>query len=207
MENKQHWENVYTQKSADAVSWFQPQATQSLNIIQRLPLDKSARIIDVGGGASTLVDDLSQLNYQNLSVLDLSSAALQVAQRRLGGDTAQKIHWIEGDVTKISMPKHSIDVWHDRAVFHFLTTEGDRRQYIETVLNCVKPGGYVIVATFAEDGPEQCSGLPVQRYSASALYDEFGSPFDLLGHEKESHQTPFGTTQNFVYCYCRLTHN
>lgn len=206
MENKQHWENVYTQKSADAVSWFQPQATQSLNIIQRLRLDQSAHIIDVGGGASILVDDLSDLNYQNLSVLDLSSAALQVAQKRLG-DTAQKIHWIEGDVTRISLPKHSVDVWHDRAVFHFLTNETDRRRYVDTVLTCVKPGGYVIVATFAEDGPEQCSGLPVQRYSASALHDEFGSPFDLMGHEKESHQTPFGTTQNFVYCYCRLAHN
>ncbi len=106
----------------------------------------------------------------------------------------------------MALPKHSIDVWHDRAVFHFLTSEAERHRYVDAVLNSVKPGGYVIMATFAEDGPEQCSGLPVQRYSASALHSEFGSPFELLGHEKELHQTPFGTTQSFVYCYCRLTH-
>lgn len=205
MDTKQHWEKVYTHKSADAVSWFQPYAVRSMNIIQRLPLDTTAHIIDVGGGASTLVDDLLYRDYSNISVLDLSGSALQVAQNRLG-DAAQKVQWIEGDVTKVTLPRHSIDVWHDRAVFHFLTSEAERRRYVDAVLNSVKPGGYVIMATFAEDGPEQCSGLPVQRYSASALHAEFGSPFELLGHEKELHQTPFGTTQSFVYCYCRLTH-
>lgn len=203
MDNKEHWEKVYTHKTAESVSWFQPHAIRSMNIIQRLPIDNASHIIDVGGGASTLVDDLLDQGYANVSVLDLSGAALQVAQKRLG-DTAPKVQWIEGDVTKAALPKHSIDVWHDRAVFHFLTSETERHRYVEAVLNSVKPGGYVIIATFAEDGPEQCSGLPVQRYSASTLHAEFGSPFELLGHEKELHQTPFGTTQNFVYCYCRL---
>ncbi len=203
MDSKQHWENVYTTKSADAVSWFQPHASRSLDIIQRLPLDNSARIIDVGGGASTLVDDLLKRDYANVSVLDLSGAALRVAQARLG-KTAGRVQWIEADVTDLSLPVHSIDIWHDRAVFHFLTSGEQRRRYVETVLKSVKPGGYVIVATFAEDGPEKCSGLPVHRYSADALHSEFGSTFELLGHEKELHQTPFDTSQSFVYCYCRV---
>ena len=202
MDTKQHWEKVYSDKSADAVSWFQPHAIRSLKLIQSLVVDKAAHIIDVGGGASTLVDDLLEQGYSNLSVLDLSAAALQVAKNRLG-NAAAKIHWLEGDVTQLSLPENSIDLWHDRAVFHFLTTEEERRRYVGTVLKSVRPGGYVLVATFAEDGPEKCSGLPVQRYSASGLHTEFGSAFELLGHETEQHETPFGTSQSFVYCYCR----
>lgn len=202
MDTKQHWEKVYSDKSADAVSWFQPHAIRSLKLIQSLVVDKAAHIIDVGGGASTLVDDLLEQGYSNLSVLDLSAAALQVAKNRLG-NAAAKIHWLEGDVTQLSLPENSIDLWHDRAVFHFLTTEEERRRYVGTVLKSVRPGGYVLVATFAEDGPEKCSGLPVQRYSASGLHTEFGSAFELLGNETEQHQTPFGKSQSFVYCYCR----
>lgn len=205
MESKHHWENVYSSKSSDAVSWFQPHATRSLAIIQNLVPDTGASIIDVGGGASTLIDDLLDLNYSNLTVLDLSSNALDVAKNRLG-DASGKVRWLENDVTQLSPPKHSIDLWHDRAVFHFLTDEDERRGYVDVVLNSVKPGGYVIVATFAEDGPEKCSGLPVRRYSASGLHAEFGSPFKMLGHEKEVHQTPFNTSQSFVYCYCRVEH-
>jgi len=205
MNARQHWEKVYTAKPADAVSWFPPHAVRSLNIIERLPVGSEARLIDVGGGASTLVDDLLDRGYKNLAVLDLSAAALQVAKDRLG-DKARKVQWLEGDVTRLKLPKHSVDIWHDRAVFHFLTAEKDRRRYVDRVLNCVRPGGYVLVATFGEDGPEQCSGLPVQRYSAGELHAQFGAPFELLGHEKELHRTPFGTTQQFVYCYCRVTH-
>ena len=202
MDPKNHWEDVYSTKSSDAVSWFQPHAEKSLSIIRNLGVSKSSSIIDVGGGASTLVDDLLALEYGNLSVLDLSGAALKVARSRLG-DLAAKVRWLEQDVTKLSLEKNSIDVWHDRAVFHFLTNEDDRNSYVKSVLNTVRPGGYVIVATFAEDGPEKCSGLPVQRYSANELHSEFGSAFQLLGHEKELHQTPFATSQKFVYCYCR----
>jgi len=202
MDSKNHWNDVYTTKSSDSVSWFQPGAGKSLDIIQHLDVAKSSSIIDVGGGASLLVDNLLEHGYLNLSVLDLSGAALKVAKSRLGV-SANEVQWLEADVTKLTLEKHSIDVWHDRAVFHFLTDENDRNRYVKSVLHAVKPGGYVIVATFAEDGPEKCSGLPVQRYSASELHSEFGSPFKLLGHEKESHKTPFGTSQSFVYCYCR----
>ncbi len=204
--NKNHWENVYTKKSADTVSWFQPHAEKSLSIIQNMNVSKDVNILDVGGGASTLVDDLLAQGYKNLSVLDLSASALNVAKQRLG-DSAKKVTWLEEDVTKLNLEKHSIGVWHDRAVFHFLTDELDRQRYVETVLKAVKPSGFVIIATFAEDGPKECSGLPVQRYSAEGIHNEFGSPFELLGHEKESHQTPSGLQQHFVYCYCRKKNN
>jgi len=202
MDSKDHWENVYTTKQSDDVSWFQPHAEQSLKIIHDLKLVKSSSILDVGGGASTLVDDLLALGYSDLSVLDLSDAALKVAQVRLG-KKSQQVRWLVQDVTQLKLEKHSIDLWHDRAVFHFLTSESDRNKYIRSVLHAVKPGGHVIVATFAQDGPEKCSGLPVKRYSADELHSEFGQPFELLGHEKETHQTPFGTSQSFTYCFCR----
>ena len=162
----------------------------------------SAAIIDVGGGASTLVDDLLRDGYSNLTVLDLSAVALSAAKLRLGKSNTL-VHWLEADVTHAALAVHSYDVWHDRAVFHFLTTPEERSAYVEQVLRSVKPGGHVIVATFAEDGPTQCSGLPVMRYRADQLHAEFGDPFVLLKHEKEEHHTPFGTIQKFVYCYCR----
>ncbi|WP_019603378.1 class I SAM-dependent methyltransferase [Teredinibacter turnerae] len=205
METKSHWENVYTTKDADAVSWFQPHATRSLALINKLVPDTSASVLDVGGGASTLVDDLLAQGFSNVSVLDLSANALEVAKKRLGCGAAS-VNWLVADVTQLDMPPHSIDVWHDRAVFHFLTEEADRQRYIQALMKSVKPGGFVIVATFAENGPEQCSGLPVRRYSASGLHSEFGAQFQLLGHENEIHHTPFNTSQHFVYCYCRLEH-
>ena len=202
MSLKTHWEDVYTNKSSDKVSWFQPHAEKSLSIIEKLKVPQSAKIIDVGGGASHLVDDLVEQGYNNLTVLDLSAAALDIAQQRLA-EAAKTVCWLVEDVTQLTLEKHSIDVWHDRAVFHFLNSELERQQYVENVLKIVKPGGYVIVSTFAEGGPKECSGLPVQRYSAEGIHDEFGSPFEMLGHEKELHKTPFGTDQKFVYCYCR----
>ncbi len=202
MSLKKHWENVYSNKSASEVSWFQPHAERSLNIIESLKVPKNSQIIDVGGGASRLVDDLLDLKYRNITVLDLSAAALKTTQQRLG-EATKRVRWLVEDVTLLSLPKHSIDVWHDRAVFHFLNTGIERQRYVENVLKIVKPGGYVIVSTFAEDGPTECSGLPVQRYSAEGIHDEFGSSFEMLGHENEAHKTPFGTEQKFVYCYCR----
>ncbi|UVL39696.1 class I SAM-dependent methyltransferase [Pseudomonas sp. B21-040] len=202
MQSKAHWEQVYSSKPADAVSWFQQHATNSLRLIQKTGASFSASIIDVGGGASTLVDDLIENGFTQLAVLDLSASALATAKHRLGGK-AEKVIWIEGDVTRVSLAPQTYDVWHDRAVFHFLTGADERQAYLEKVLTSVKPGGYVIVATFAEDGPTQCSGLPVRRYSAHELHSEFGAPFELLGHEKEEHHTPVGTVQKFVYCYCR----
>ena len=202
MQQKNHWEHVYSTKPTDAVSWFQEHAEQSLRLIRDTGIPSSSGIIDVGGGASTLVDDLLRHDYSNVTVLDLSGAALASVKMRLG-EAASKVNWVEGDITKVSFPVHAFDVWHDRAVFHFLTDEADRQAYVETVLRSVKPGGHVIVATFAEDGPLQCSGLPVMRYSPDELHAEFGAPFTLVQHEREEHHTPFGTVQQFVYCYCR----
>ncbi|TPG74651.1 class I SAM-dependent methyltransferase [Pseudomonas arsenicoxydans] len=202
MQSKEHWDKVYSTKPTDGVSWYQEHAESSLRLIQQAGVSSSAEIIDVGGGASTLVDDLIAHGFTHLSVLDLSAAALAATKQRLGS-RANEVRWIVGDITDVPLPPLSYDVWHDRAVFHFLTAEAERAAYVEAVLRCVKPGGFVIVATFSEDGPTQCSGLPVKRYTADELHDEFGAPFELLRHEKEEHHTPFGTTQNFVYCFCR----
>lgn len=203
MNDKSHWENVYITKKSDEVSWFQPHATASLGLIKKLESNEKAQIIDVGGGASMLVDDLLSSGYTNLKVLDISAAALAVAKKRLGPQ-ANSVEWIVGDVTKLNFPKHSIDVWHDRAVFHFLNDQAQREAYVKAVLNAVKPGGHIIISTFSLDGPEKCSGLPVQRYDAESLHGQFGEPFILLGHEYENHKTPFGKAQKFVYCYCRV---
>ena len=204
MNLKNHWENVYSTRPPDSVSWFQRHAKRSLDIITRLGIDKSAVFVDIGGGASTLVDDLIELGYSNLLVIDISSTALDVAKNRLGPLSGQ-VRWMEADVTELLLPEHSIDVWHDRAVFHFLTSESDRISYVGAVIKTLKPGGYLIIATFAEDGPEKCSGLPVQRYSASQLHSELGDSFESLGHESEWHKTPTGVSQSFLYCYFRRT--
>ena len=206
MDRSRYWEEVYSSKASDAVSWFQEHAEQSLKLIHNTQLGKNAAIIDVGGGASTLVDDLLGEAYTDLSVLDLSASALSAAQQRLG-ERAQSVSWLQGDVTCIEFPVHRFDVWHDRAVFHFLTEAADREAYVRQVMRAVRPGGHVIVATFAEDGPEKCSGLPVMRYRPGELHAEFGDAFLLVEHEKEAHHTPFGTVQQFVYCYCRKGNN
>lgn len=202
MHTKTHWDSVYSSKPSDRVSWFQPHADHSLQLIRATGAPLSAAIIDVGGGASTLVDDLLASGYSNLTVLDLSAAALSVAKARLQANAA-KVQWLEADITTASLPAQAYDLWHDRAVFHFLTRQSERRAYVDAVLRSVRPGGHVIVATFADDGPTQCSGLPVMRYSADALHGEFGAPFTLVSHEREEHHTPAGAVQKFVYCYCR----
>jgi ubiquinone/menaquinone biosynthesis C-methylase UbiE len=203
MDMKGHWETVYRTKRADEVSWFQQEPTISLDLIRRAAPATSARIIDVGGGASTLVDGLSGVGYSDLTVLDLSRTALQEARNRLR-DTASRVRWVEADVLTTSLPETAFDLWHDRAVFHFLTTAAERETYIAQVRRAVRPGGYVLIATFAEDGPMKCSGLSVVRYSADALHDEFGRAFQLVESIRETHVTPSGTRQSFVYCLCRL---
>ena len=206
MQSKQHWEQVYKTKGATSVSWYQEHAQQSLERIRQTGVQRGAGIIDVGGGASTLVDDLLADGYSNLSVLDLSEAALAAAKQRLGA-RAQQVSWLVGDITQVNLPRHAYAVWHDRAVFHFLTTAEEREAYVRAVLRAVRPGGHVIVATFAEDGPERCSGLPVVRYSADGLHAQFGAPFTLLRHEREEHHTPAGAVQKFIYCMCRKESN
>jgi len=202
MQSKEHWEKVYSSKQADEVSWFQQHAELSLKIIRENDVPVDGQIIDVGGGASTFVDDLIDNGYSEITVLDLSAAALEKAKTRLGA-TASSVRWLEADVLKADLPINGYDVWHDRAVFHFLTSDTERHKYVQQLLRAVKPGGLVIVATFAEDGPETCSGLPVMRYSTSALHSEFGKPFELLGSEPELHLTPAGKQQKFVYCFCK----
>lgn len=206
MDRKQHWEQVYSTKTSDSVSWFQEHAELSLRLIHNTGLSRRAAIIDVGGGASTLVDDLVAESYSDLTVLDLSSSAISVAKQRLGKH-AEAMDWIVGDITLAEFPVHRFDIWHDRAVFHFLTNPNDRHAYVERVMRSVRPGGHVIIATFAEDGPEQCSGLPVIRYRPESLHAEFGDAFLLVEHQQEVHNTPSGSNQQFVYCYCRKGNN
>lgn len=201
MTDKNHWEQVYRSRTPQGVSWFQPEAAVSLRLI-RAATDGRAAVIDVGGGASTLVDGLLDAGYRELTVLDLSGAALAAAQQRLGARAAG-VHWLEADILRAALPCRAYDLWHDRAVFHFLTDAAERAAYVDQVLHAVKPGGHVIVASFAEDGPEKCSGLPVMRYAPDALHAEFGAPFELLHHEREAHETPGGAVQQFVYCFCR----
>jgi len=200
--NKAHWENVYQSKPVTQVSWFQEHAERSLQFIRNTGIAQDAHIMDVGGGASTLVDDLLCDGYSKLTVLDISVAALLVARKRLGPD-ADKVHWLEADITQAEFPEASVDVWHDRAVFHFLTNPQDRRRYVSNVLRAVKPGGHVIIATFAEDGPLRCSGLDIVRYRPDSLHDEFGEAFKLVASDQEVHHTPGGADQKFIYCYCR----
>jgi SAM-dependent methyltransferase len=202
MNQKQHWEQLYGTKGAESVSWFQPHADQSLRLIHHTGLGKNAAIIDVGGGASRLVDDLLAEGYRDLTVLDLSAIALDVARQRLGVH-ARDVRWLVGDITNVELPPQRYDIWHDRAVFHFLTDAESRHAYVEQVMRAVRPGGHVIVATFAEDGPEKCSGLPVMRYRPDQLHSEFGDAFQLVEHAKEAHHTPAGAVQQFIYCYCR----
>jgi ubiquinone/menaquinone biosynthesis C-methylase UbiE len=200
MQSKNHWETVYSTKSSDSVSWFQPHANSSINLIRETGVSLDSSIIDIGGGASTLIDDLLANGFSNLSVLDISAAALSTAKNRLG-DMAGQVQWIEADIIQTDLPANSIDVWHDRAVFHFLTIADDQKTYIDAVLHSLKPKGHLIMATFAEDGPMQCSGLPIVRYTAEKLYAEIGDCFSLVKSIKESHQTPMGSVQQFIYCH------
>lgn len=202
MSDKNHWENVYRNRRAEQLGWFQQHAELSLQFIRGTGVALDAHVLDAGGGASVLVDDLLGAGYANLSVLDISRAALQAAQTRLGS-LAARVNWIEADIRRLQLPEASVDVWHDRAVFHFLTDAQGRALYVESVRRAVKPGGHVIIATFAEDGPLQCSGLDIVRYGAQTLHGEFGAGFKLINSEKEVHRTPSGAAQNFIYCYCR----
>src|SRR5688572_3225364 len=203
MNRREHWERVYSTKAADAVSWCQKHTDVSLDWIRASGIARTASLIDVGGGSSTLVDDLLHEGYTSLTVLDISAAALAGTKARLGRQ-AEAVAWIAADITEVELPSRAFDLWHDRAVFHFLTAAQDRAAYVSALLRALKPGGHMIVSTFAEDGPSQCSGLPVVRYSPSALHAEFGSDFALVKHQREEHRTPTGALQRFVYChFCR----
>jgi SAM-dependent methyltransferase len=199
--DRTHWETVYQTHRPEEVSWFQPEPRLSLELIRSVTPSARSRIIDVGGGPSTLVDGLLNAGYIDLTVLDLSATALMQARQRLG-TRASKVLWVEADALTDTLPSASFDVWHDRAVFHFLTRPADRRRYIEQVRRVVRPGGHVLVAAFADDGPTHCSGLPVERYGVTTLHGKFGSDFRLLASHREEHFTPSGRVQPFTYCLC-----
>jgi SAM-dependent methyltransferase len=199
---QQHWDHIYASKSPDQVSWFTPHLDSSLELIRRFTHSRSA-IIDVGAGASTLTGDLLDLGHQELTVLDISATAIDISKRRLAS-RADRVHWLRGDVTAMPLPQQTYDFWHDRAVFHFLTSPAQRQAYVETATRALKPGGYILVSTFGPEGPIQCSGLEVMRYNSSSLHEEFGARFQLMEHRLETHQTPFGTTQQFLYCLCSM---
>lgn len=203
--SKSHWEQVYGSKTPDALSWYAPHLDDSLVYIRRASVATDASIVDVGGGEATLVDDLLEAGYRKVAVLDLSERALEVCRTRLA-ERAAHVTWLVADVLEHDFTPRSIDVWHDRAVFHFLTESNQRQRYVAQVLQALRPGGYAIVGAFGPQGPTQCSGLPVARYSSEELHHEFGSPFHLLDHSTTVHTTPWGTTQQFVYCYCRREH-
>jgi SAM-dependent methyltransferase len=199
----EHWERIYRSKDPTQVSWYQPEARLSLDLIRRVAPDLSAPIIDVGGGASTLVDGLLAAGYRHLTVLDLSPTALALARQRLGARAAL-VTWLSADVRDLPLPAGGYAVWHDRAVFHFLTDPEARTQYVGQARRAVRSGGYALVASFAPDGPARCSGLDVVRYSPDTMHAEFGAGFRLLDSVREDHHTPSGAIQAFVDCLCRV---
>ena len=205
MHSSDHWENVYRSKPFDAVSWYAPHLGDSLRLIEQLCPDKTAAIVDIGGGESTLVDDLLQRHYLDVSVLEISATAIDFTRKRLG-PKEQQVSWYVGDVTQYDFAPKQFDLWHDRAVFHFLTDPAARHAYVQLVRRSVKPGGHVLMATFGPNGPLQCSGLDVVRYEEKSLHHEFGKGFNLMGSELAQHHTPMGTDQEFIYCWCRLSH-
>ncbi|MDE2026992.1 MAG: class I SAM-dependent methyltransferase [Candidatus Omnitrophica bacterium] len=198
---KKHWEDVYTKKRPQEVSWYQMELTISLNLIRSTKIDHASKIIDVGGGASLLVDKLLENGFQNLTVLDVSSRALDYAKERLG-KLAVQVSWIEADVTEFNSPQ-KYDLWHDRAVFHFLTDPNDRKKYVRNMEKALNSGGHVIIATFAIDGPPKCSGLDVERYSPEKIKNELGNSFEFVKSIEEVHRTPWGSEQKFIYGYFR----
>lgn len=197
MSRKEHWNQVYAAKPADEVSWFQTHPATSLRLIAASGVAKDAGLIDVGGGASVLVDRLVEGGFAPLAVVDLSAAALDHARRRLG-ERARQVEWMEADITSF-VPPRRFGLWHDRAVFHFLTAKTDRQKYVAALRRTLAAAGQVIIATFAADGPVRCSGLEVVRYDAPALGAELGPEFELLEEVAETHVTPWNTEQKFAY--------
>ena len=197
LSRRAHWENVYTTKSENEVSWFQENPAPSLELIDLAEPTPVTAIVDIGGGASRLVDSLVARGLHHVTVLDLSEAALAAAKTRLGDNA--NVRWVAADVTSWN-PTQTYDIWHDRAAFHFLTDGGDRAAYVTRLKQAVKPGGHVVIGTFAIDGPERCSGLPVNRYDAARLAAELGKGFRLIDARRHEHTTPWGAIQRFQFC-------
>jgi 2-polyprenyl-3-methyl-5-hydroxy-6-metoxy-1,4-benzoquinol methylase len=198
-----HWEGIHATKSPQKVSWYRPHLETSLALIERCAQDRSASIIDVGGGQSTLVDDLLARGFQNITVLDISACAIAAVKKRLG-EISERVHWLVADITDVELAAQAYDIWHDRAVFHFLTSRQQRAAYVRQVVRSLKSRGHVIVSTFGPEGPEKCSGLDTVRYDADSLHHEFGAGFRLVDSSTELHETPSGQAQQFLYCCFRM---
>lgn len=200
MKQKDHWQQVYSTKPTEKLGWYKPHLQTSLSWIKGLSLGAEAPMIDVGGGASTLVDDLLGTGCRSITVLDLSEKALCSVRERLG-KKANMVTWLNGDITSVVLPSNHYELWHDRAVFHFLTEIDQQRKYRENLLKALKPRGHLIIGTFALEAPPKCSGLPVQRYNLEQLRETLGAEFELVCHRKEEHVTPGGVEQKYLYCH------
>ncbi|RIH67282.1 class I SAM-dependent methyltransferase [Mariniphaga sediminis] len=204
MENfdrKKHWENIYQTKELKEVSWFQPTPETSLDFFKQLNVPATAKIIDIGGGDSLLVDHLLDLGYQNISVLDISAAAIDRAKQRLG-ERANKVKWIIADAANFK-PLEKYDFWHDRAAFHFLTDEQEISNYLETAQLNINPEGILVIGTFSEEGPKECSGIEIKQYSETTMTNRLKKFFEKIKCITVDHKTPSGTIQNFVFCSFR----
>ncbi len=199
-----HWQNVYLTKPVDTVSWYRPHLDVSLELLELAGVTSDSRLIDVGGGASTLVDDLLARGLRHLTVLDVSPEALEIARRRVG-EPGRAVTWLASDVLDAALPAAGFDIWHDRAVFHFLTDPSDGARYAAQAASAVRTGGHAIVAGFAPDGPERCSGLPVARRSAEDIAALFVPSFRLVAKRAERHTTPAGSEQSFAYVLLQRT--
>lgn len=202
MDRQTHWERVYEEKAATSVSWYRPHLERSLELIEQFAKSKGAAVLDIGGGASTLVDDLLGKGFENVSVLDISGRALEASRIRIG-ERAAKVPWIVADFLGALLEKERYDICHDRAVFHFLNDHGEKAAYFEQVERILRPEGVLILATFAMDGPERCSGLPVSRYDEAGLSKIVGGQFEIVASRRESHHTPWGSVQEMMYFVLR----
>lgn len=198
MNTTQHWDNVYNTKAENEVSWFQPYPAASINYVELCDLPMDAYIIDIGGGDSHFAEALLNKGYQHIYVLDISAKAIEKAKQRLG-ENASKIKWIISDITAFNPPVQ-FDLWHDRAAFHFLTTEDKIQSYVSIATNAVKKDGHMIIGTFSENGPKKCSGLEIKQYSETSMPARFEAAFDTIRCARENHTTPFNTIQNFLFC-------
>jgi 2-polyprenyl-3-methyl-5-hydroxy-6-metoxy-1,4-benzoquinol methylase len=203
MAARAHWEHIYGTNSCEETSWYEPHLQTSLDWISEAACELGASIIEVGGGESTLIDDLLTLGYREVTVLDIAENAIQKSRNRLG-PRSELVDWRVGDIRQVALPAQNYDVWHDRAVFHFLTRPEQRSAYVRQIVSALKPGGQVVMATFGPEGPLKCSGLDTERYDAESLGRELGSGFQLVRSAIVAHRTPFGTTQQFLYCRFRL---
>lgn len=205
LDRKQHWENIYQTKELKDVSWYQPTPSTSLDFLKQFNIGTDAKIIDIGGGDSFLVDHLLELGFTDVSVLDISAAALERAKQRFG-DRATKVKWIVDDAAAFK-PTEQYDFWHDRAAFHFLTQEEEITNYIDTVQQSIKSTGVLVIGTFSEQGPKKCSGIEIKQYSENSMTERLKNHFEKIQCITVDHKTPFDTTQNFIFCsFRKLAH-